>query len=182
MFISEQIVQQVEKDIHDWTLNFVEASNEFYGEKFPVCPYARSARLAGESYKVVYTGGNIKQFIKTETDKLVADTKHTVMLMVFPPRIKWYPGIHKFIQNLNKTLIPRDYYALGGNAVGTNSAFNGWFNSGEYFVIGVNKLSNVLPAVETLKAAGYYSKWSKEHYNAVVVRRHQMYEKYSKRN
>jgi hypothetical protein len=178
MFINDQVVAQVHCDIEDWTINFVESSNEFYGEKFPVCPYARSARLNGESYKVVYQAGSVKEFIRKHAFNLVNDSKHTVMLMIFPPRVKWYPRIYKFIQLLNQELIPVDYYALGGLAVGTRSAYPGLFNRSEYFVVGVNKLSNVLPSVESLRDAGYYDKWSDKHYDAVVVRRQQMYEKH----
>jgi hypothetical protein len=178
MCINDTIKTQIKKDIEDWSINFVESSNEFYENKFPVCPYARKAKMQGDSCVGIYQGGSVKNFIKTEINNLIDKKTHTVMLLIFPPRVKYIPGIHRFVKNMNKEIIPKDFYALAGIAVNTQSAYPGWFNSGPYFIIGVNTLSAVLPAVESLKAAGYYKNWSKKHYESVVVRRQQMYEKY----
>jgi hypothetical protein len=178
MFINDTILTQIKKDIADWSINFVESSNEFYENKFPVCPYARKAKLQGESCISIYQGGSVKNFIKTEINNLLDQKKHKVMLLIFPPITKWIPGIHRFVININKKIIPKDFYALAGIAVNTQSSYPGWFNSGPYFIIGVNTLSAVLPAVESLKSVGYYKNWSDKHYKSVVVRRQQMYEKY----
>lgn len=175
---TNNVTDQVTADIQNWIVTFVEASNEFYGDKLPVCPYARTARLQNESRVHVYQHGSVRRFMEQHINKLKNSTEYSVILMVFPPRTKWYPGIFKFINNLNKKIIPDDLYALGGQAVGTKSKYPGWFNSGEYFVVGVNTLSNVLPAVDQLQTAGYYKDWSAEHYNAVVTRRQEMYCKY----
>jgi hypothetical protein len=175
---TNEVVEQVRKDIQHWILNFVEAPNPHYGEKFPVCPYARQARLAGESSVKVYQAGSVRKFIEQCADELAQDNQHKVLMIAFPPRVKYYPGIHRYIYNLDKQLVARDLYALGGQAVGTESCYPGWFNRGEYFVVGINTLSNVLPAVESLKSAGYYQNWSQEHYHAVVERRQKLYEKH----
>ena len=65
----------ISNNIESWTVNFVEASNEFYGGKFPVCPYARQARIKGETTYAIYPGGNLKQFIQHSVDQLLADDK-----------------------------------------------------------------------------------------------------------
>ena len=181
MFTSN-IVQTVKKDIEDWTINFVEASNVFYGGKFPVCPYARQARIKGETTYAIYSGGGVKKFIEESVQKLLQDKKHKQMLIVLPARTKWYFGQKKIIHNLNKKIIPQNYFALDGNAKGTKSNYTGIGNSGEYRIIGVNTLDEVLDAVEYLKKSGYYKDWSKEHYYDIVIRRQEMYEKYSNIN
>ena len=181
MFTSN-IVQKVKKDIEDWTINFVEASNVFYGGKFPVCPYARQARIKGETTYAIYSGGGVKKFIEESVQKLLQDKKHKQMLIVLPARTKWYFGQKKIIHNLNKKIIPQNYFALDGNAKGTKSNYTGIGNSGEYGMIGVNTLDEVLDAVEYLKKRGYYKDWSKEHYYDIVIRRQEMYEKYSNIN
>ena len=175
---TNDVEERVRNDIQHWILNFVEAPNLHYGAKFPVCPYARQARLSGESSVKVYKSGSVKQFIKKGADELYCNPEHKVSLIVFPPRVKYYPGIHRYIYNLDKQLVSRDLYALGGLAVGTESCYPGWFNRGEYFVVGINTLSNVLPAVESLRSAGYYQNWSQEHFRSVVERRQKLYEKY----
>ena len=83
---------------------------------------------------------------------------------------------------MNKKIIPQNYFALDGNAKGTKSNYTGIGNSGEYRIIGVNTLDEVLDAVEYLKKSGYYKDWSKEHYYDIVIRRQEMYEKYSNIN
>jgi hypothetical protein len=176
------IADQVKQDILNWTINWVETPNEFYDNKFSVCPYAKKARLAGETNICVYTSGSFRNFINHTLETLVANKSHRQMLLVLPPRAKYYPGIQKFIVNQNKKLVPNDYFALGGQAIATQSRYPGLFNSGPYFIIGINTLSVVLPAVESLKAAGYYDRWSKQHYKDIVIRRQQLYEQYSKKD
>jgi hypothetical protein len=178
MFINDIQLDQIKKDIDNWRVNFVEASNEFYDNKFSVCPYAKKAKQQGQSSICVYQNGSVKNFIRTEINNLVLSKKHTVSLLVLPPRAKWIPGIRRYIENINKQIIPLDFYALAGNAVNTQSSYPGLFNSGPYFIIGVNTLSVVLMAAESLKSAGFYKDWSDKHYQSVVIKRQQMYEKY----
>jgi hypothetical protein len=140
------------------------------------------ARLAGETNICVYTTGSIKDFIDSTLEELVAKKQYRQMLLVMPPRTKYHPGIRKFIQDQNKKLIPHDYFALSGTAVTTQSKYPGLLNSGPYFIVGVNTLSMVLPAVESLKAAGYYDRWSTQHYQDIVIQRQQLYKKYSEKD
>jgi hypothetical protein len=172
------VADLVKQDILDWISNWVEAPNEFHNYKFAVCPYAKKARLAGKSDVRVYISGPVKKFITNTINTLIETKSHEQMLLIFPPRTRYYPNIKKFILNQNERLIPNDLFALSGTAVTTNSKYPGLFNSGPYFIIGINTLSNVLPAVEQLKSAGYYDNWSSEHYNDIVNTRQKMYEKY----
>jgi len=173
------IADQVKQDIVDWSVNWVEIPNDFYDNKFPVCPYAKMARLAGKTNICVYTDGPIKDFINTALEKLVAEKLYHQMLLVLPPRTKYYPGIRKFVMSQNEKLIPNDYFALSGTAITTQSKYPGLLNSGPYFIIGINTLSMVLPAVESLKTAGYYDRWSIQHYQDIVIQRQELYKKYS---
>ena len=179
---TNNITELVRQDINDWIVNFVEASNEFYGHKFPVCPYARAARLRQESTVCVYESGSIREFIWTSiTDNLLSN-KYKVILCVLPPRAQWLLKFDRYVAGLNKKIIPHDLYALLGQALGTISKYPGLLNSGPYCVLGVNKLSAVLPAVESLKSAGYYDNWSDQHYKDIVELRQQSHEKYSKKD
>mgnify|MGYP003643789581 CR=1 FL=1 len=179
MFTSD-VLQKVKTDIESWTINFVEASNDFYGGKFPVCPYARQARVKGETTYAIYPGGNFKQFIIESINQLLADNKLKQMLIVMPPRAKWIFGIDRLINNINKRIIPLNYFALKGSANGAKSSYPGL--SGEYQLIGLNTLDKVLEGVEYLEKKGYYKNWSEEHYSDIVIRRQQMHDKYGKQN
>lgn len=175
---TNSVVKQIQQDIVDWAITWVEQPNEFYNNKFPVCPYAQQARLAGQTSIQVYAGGPVRQFVLEQLKLLATTHSHQQLLLVLPPRCRFLPGITAWIRDQNSWLIAEDLFAMPGRAVTTGSRYPGWFNSGAYFIVGVNTLSQVLPAVDKLRAAGYYQDWSEEHYRDIVVRRQQLYDRY----
>ena len=72
----------------------------------------------------------------------------------------------------------KDYYSQYGFALNTKSQYPGLFNSGPYFIVIINKLSDVLSGHQALLNTDYYKPWANHHYDAVVNRRQKMYEKY----
>lgn len=175
------IASVIQQDIIDWSTNWVEQPNEFHNYKFPVCPYAQKTRIENQVNIKVYTGGSIKNFINACVNELVSNKTHQVTLVVLPPRAKYHPTLKKFITKLNtKTLISNDFFAFMGSAATTTSRYPGIFNSGPYCLIGINTLSMVLSAVETLKKSNYYGLWSKKHYKEVVEYRQEMVSRYKK--
>lgn len=177
---TNELAAAVQTDIDAWTRLWVEQPNEFYHDRFPVCPYAQQARLAGKTGTIVYTGGGIRKFIQRNLSRLVAGRAYQQVLLVMPPRARFVPGIRQWVQDQNDWLIPADLFAMSGRAVTTQSRYPGWFNSGAYYIVGVNTLSEVLPAVDKLQAAGYYQDWSEQHYQDIVVRRQHLVDQHSK--
>lgn len=178
---SKKVIDQVGKDIDNFILNFVEASNiEGYSDKFPVCPYAKKARLDGESLVNIYSGGSVENFVVDNLSLLCDSSKYKVMLQIFPPRVRIFSNIDKIVNETNKWTIPKDYFSLLGRTPNIYSSYPGIFNSGEYLVIGTNKLSRVLPAVDKLSEMGYYDAptWTDHHLNAVVHNRLRQYNLY----
>jgi hypothetical protein len=172
----------VEQDVWEWIKNYIEANHKFYDYKFPPCPYAKSARLKGLVTVHAYESGSIFNFIKKMSSKNIDDNKHSVMVLVLPPRTKlfnWF--LSKFINNLNKKLVQSDYYAQYGVALSTESKYAGFLNSGEYSIVIINKLSEILDGHKSLLKTDYYKSWAKHHYDAVVVRRQDMYDRYGKK-
>ena len=173
------IKTQVEEDVWDWIKNYIETNHKFYNYKFPPCPYAKSARLKGLVSVNAYTYGGIFKFIRDMATSNAADNQHSVMVLVLPPRSKmltWF--LSRFIKNLNKTLVTQDYYAQYGVALTSKSKYKGWFNSGEYSIVIINKLSEILDGHNNLLNTDYYKPWSLEHYEAVVSRRQHTHTKY----
>ena len=172
----------IEEDIWTWIKEYVEINHEFYGYKFPPCPYARAARLKGAIDLVAYERGDVKEFIRTHLQSLLdqPDKKITQRALILPPRTQWKFGLTKFLNNLNIEIIPQNYYMQFGRAIKTQSQYPGFFNSGPYFIILINVLTEVLDGHKALLSTDYYKPWSKEHYDAVVGRRQEMYRKYGK--
>jgi hypothetical protein len=171
---------KIEKDIWEWITNFLEVNHEFYHYKFTPCPYAKSARLKGLVNVTAYTVGSKIGFIEQQTEQFLADKQYNVQIFVFPSYLRWFFHVRWKIHQLNKKLIPNNYYAQYGWARPTKSQYPGLFNSSPYFIVIINKLSDVLSGHKSLLDTDYYSQWSKSHYNNVVERRNNMVKKYKK--
>ena len=169
----------IEQDIWNWVTNYIEVANEFYNYKFPPCPYAKSARLKGLMDIVAYKNGSIKDFINSQVNNIVEHKKFNVRVMIFPAHVRWYFHIHRHVQNLNKEIISKDYYAQYGRALQTASQYPGMFNGKPYFIVIVNKLSDILSGHESLLSTDYYDNWTTRHYEHVVNRREQIYKLHS---
>lgn len=168
--------QLVEQDIWQWITEYIEVNHEFYDYKFPPCPYARGARLRGALDVHAWTQGNARTFIDAHTADLIASTDKTVRVMVFPPSFRWNWLARWHITNLNKTLVPQGYYIQYGGAVETTSRYPGI--PGAYVIVIINRLNDVLEGHAALKSTAYYRNWSDAHYQNVVVRRRQVYDRY----
>jgi hypothetical protein len=167
----------IEQDIWHWVENYIEKPHAFYNYKFPPCPFARAARLKKLLDVKVYTSGSLNQFIATQTQDLIKSDLNT-RILVFPHYVRWFYWTKWAIKQLNKTTIPQDYYLQYGRAVGSHSQYPGLFSQRPYFVVIINKLSDVMEGHQMLAKTDYYSNWSHDHYRDVVVRRQKTFEKY----
>jgi len=156
---------KVKQNILKWMIEYIETNNEFYDYKFPPCPYAKSARLKGLVDIVAYSTGSPYKFIKYQIEDLIIQNKFNIRVMAFPMKMRWYFHLHFLINRLNKNLVKQDLYVQYGR-------------TDEYFIVIVNKLSDVLDAHKALLKTDYYKNWSKDHYHAVVERRQKIYEKF----
>lgn len=167
-----------EQDIYEWIVNYIEADHPFYNYKFPPCPFAKAARLSNLLSIKSYTSGSVNNFITDNVQTLIADKKHNVCIMVFPTYVKWFLPVRWLVKKLNSKLISQDYYLQYGMAVKTQSKYLGLFSGQPYFIIIINKLSDVLNGHTGLLNTDYYQAWTARHYDAVVTRREKMYLKY----
>ncbi len=175
-----ELVNQIEQDIWTWLTDYIEVEHKFYDYKFPVCPYARAARIKGTVSVKVYQSGSIKEFVKSTVAETIADPKHNICIIIMPPRARWTLGLRTMIDNLNKEIMGQDYFIQIGNAVNTNSLYPGLFNKGNYFAVFLNQLTPVLEGYKYLLTTDYYSYWSKKHYKDVVVSRQKTYNAFLK--
>jgi hypothetical protein len=165
--------QKVESDIWEWITTYIEQNSEFYNNKLPPCPYARAARLKGLVDVKAYESGSYKDFINASVNELVEGKKINTRVLAFPIRLRWYYHIHRFVNKSNRELIDKDFYMQYGIAKKNKDG-----SKFKYFIVIVNKLSDVLNGHKALLETDYYKPWSKKHYNEVVVRRQKMYDKY----
>lgn len=168
--------QLVIDDMNSWMINHVEKNHSFYGHDMPPCPYAKAARLKGLVDTKVYNGEGPIWFIKHCVEDLMLnkDKGLTTRIIAFPKYFKWLFHIKWFVKWFNNTTVPCDYYLQYGRVTARTGSGT------TYFVVIVNKLSAVMDGHKSLSKTSYYDNWSKKHYDAVVVRRQKIYDKYNK--
>lgn len=168
----------IEKDIWDWVTGYLESPHSFYNYKFPPCPFAKAARLKKLVDVRVYSGSGCIKFINQETEDLISDQNVNTRILVFPHYIRWFYFVKWFVKRLNKKVIPKDYYLQYGKAIKTESKFGGLFKNKSYFIVIINKVSDVVSGHQALLNTDYYKDWSTEHYHDVVTRRQEMFERF----
>ena len=166
--------EQVKLDILAWITDFVEVNHKFYDYKFPPCPYARQARLKGLVDVHAYTGNPIK-FTQDQIDDLVEHKAYNVRVLAYPYWMRWNYLLRWTITRRNRSLVQDDYYAQFGAAISTQSCYPGLFKNKPYFIVIINKLSDVVNAQAALERTDYYRNWTKKHYHNVVTKRNSIF-------
>jgi hypothetical protein len=172
--------EQIEADIWGWMREFVSVKNDFYGGKFPPCPFAQKALLQETVDVAVWHTGDVKGFIRDRAETMRHKPKLTTRVMAFPPRIQQAWGISDFVESLNRELIPDNLFLNTGIAKSTVSRYPGSGGS-PYFIVVANSLEAVLKGSELLQRSEYYQDWPKPHYEIVVERRARMAKRYGKK-
>lgn len=165
---------RIELDIWQWITVFVEQNHKFYDYKFPPCPYARQARLKGLVDVHAYSGNPFK-FTTDQIDDLIEHKKFNVRVLAFPYWMRWNYLLRWQITRRNRRLVKDDYYAQFGAATTTRSQYPGPFKNKPYFIVIINKVSDVIQAQAALERTDYYKNWTPEHYHNVVVKRNKVF-------
>jgi hypothetical protein len=167
------VFDEVETDIWNWMRDFVSVKNDFYGGKFPPCPFALRALMDKTVDVAAWRVGDTRAFIRSQAESIRTLPKLTTRVIVFPPRAQFAWGISEFVESLNARLIPDNLFLNTGIAKTTVSRYDGSLGK-PYFIVVVNRLDAVLKGADALKRTGYYEGWPESHYEIVVGRRERM--------
>lgn len=168
------LAEQVRADILGWITDFVEVNHKFYDYRFPPCPYARQARLKGLVDVHAYEH-SAWQFVQDQISDLVQHQRYNVRVLAFPYWMRWNYLLRWRISRLNHSLVQSDYYAQFGAAITTKSAYPGLFKNKPYFIVIINKVSDVITAQAALERTDYYKNWTQQHYHSVVTKRNNIF-------
>ncbi len=169
----------IEADIWTWMREFVAVKNDFYGAKFPPCPFAQKALLSETVDVAVWTSGEVRTFIRARAEDMRDSPKLTTRVMAFPPRIQLAWGISEFVESLNRELIADNIFLNTGVTKTAVSRYPG-SQDNPYFIVVANSLDAVLKGSESLQRTDYYEDWPKKHYEIVVERRERMAQRYGR--
>jgi hypothetical protein len=170
---------EIEADVWAWMREFVAVKNDFYGQKFPPCPYAQKALLQETVDVAVWRSGEVRHFIRERAENMRDTPALTTRVMAFPPRIQLAWGVSEFVEALNRELIVDNVFLNTGIAKTTVSRYPG-SNGNPYFIVVANSLEAVLKGSEALLRTDYYTDWPKKHFEIVVERRARMAKRYGK--
>lgn len=174
------VYEQIASDIWVWMREFVAVKNDFYGAKFPPCPFAQKALLQETVDVAVWQSGDVRRFIRERAENMRDTPTLTTRVMAFPPRIQQAWGISDFVESLNRDLIPDNLFLNTGVTKTMLSRYPG-SNGNPYFVVVANSLDAVLKGSESLRQTDYYKDWPKTHFEIVVGRRERMAKRYGKK-
>lgn len=174
-------VQDIEADIWHWLNSFVTVKNEFYHNKFAPCPYARAAVRASQVDVTVFTGGDVRGYIRSRSTELCDSETLSTRVMAFPPRLQYHWGMTGFVEALNMELISRNVFLNTGVTKTMPSRHPGAQNA-PYFIVVANKLEAVLDGAEALKRTKFYNDWPADQFELVVTRRARMAAQYGSRH
>jgi hypothetical protein len=169
----------IETDIWVWMREFVAVKNDFYGAKFPPCPFAQKALLQETVDVAVWQSGEVKRFIRARAEDMRDSPKLTTRVMAFPPRIQLAWGISDFVESLNRELIADNIFLNTGVTKTAVSRYPGSAGN-PYFIVVANSLDAVLKGSESLQRTDYYEDWPKTHFEIVVERRERMAKRYGR--
>ncbi|MBA3913637.1 MAG: hypothetical protein H0X25_07225 [Acidobacteriales bacterium] len=167
----------VAADLWAWMREFVAVKNEFYGGKFPPCPFALGALMAETVDVVVWRSGDVKAFVRQNATNMRLIPEMTTRVMAFPPRTQFTWRLTEFVESLNAELIPHNVFLNTGVAKTTTSRYPG-SRGNPYFIVIANSLDAVLKGADALKRTNFYEDWPKSHFEIVVQRRQRMARRY----
>jgi hypothetical protein len=166
--------EEIIKDIKNWLIDFIEVENEFYDNKYAVCPYAKSARLKGQVKIKVHDKGSVYDLINNTIVNDYKEFTKQITIIVCRPSFFYNFYLDSKIENINKNIIPRNLIIQHGVAKETKSKFRSLIR-GNYYIIIINKVTDVIDAANTLaEKTDFYSYWSTDHYQHVVGARNQL--------
>jgi hypothetical protein len=168
---------EIALDIWGWIREFIVVPNAFYHGKFAPCPFARQA-LSGHTVDVaVWRSGGVRQFIHRQAFGMLEARNLTTRVMVMPPRPDFC--LQKFVDRLNRDLIPENVFLNPGIAKGTRSRYRDSPHE-PYSIVIANDLGAVLRGSDALHRTEYYDRWPTAQYEFVVRRRAELAARFSR--
>jgi hypothetical protein len=155
----------IKSNLHEWLINFVEQPNNKLGN-WPVCPYARKARLDNK-FKIIF---NLSTDF-TESifrSKKLLEEHNDVVIVCFDHSLISAQYIQQFVNISNQLLMKENIVILEDHPDAPEYVNGICMNFGKCGLLLLQKLSNLNEASNQLKAKGYYDYWDDQSYKEVV--------------
>lgn len=154
----------IKQSLDQWMVEFVEANHPALNNWSP-CPYARAARLSGMIDTVF---ADVTEFVEVVNQSLATLEHRDVVVVCFDHTTINPVDLQEFVQNMNRTLMPRDYVILEDHPHAPEYVNGVKMNFGKCGLLVIQRLSKLNSAADKLKSQGYYDTWDQEAVDQVV--------------
>ena len=158
---------QVQQDIEQWIVDFVEVKNPALGG-WPPCPYARKARL--ERDFAVRIGVNpYFDLLNIARDGLGGKS---VLVIAYDPKEFFYAQFNSDLRAANEeALLRNDLLALEDHPDDPEIVNGVSMNQGTYALALVQSLSDLNAKAKIMAAKGFYDSWPEDYLQALFEHR-----------
>ena len=173
-------MRTVEEDIKSWAIDHVEK----HGDKFPICPYAKKARLENQ-VKIVIVD-KCDEFLERVCEEAGGLFQNRLKLIILAcSKMEITPDtLNDYIHALNHVYVPLNTYLMASYPEDEQEDFmeGDWEPDNEFFMVLIQPFKELEDASAHLEKIGYYNNWSQEYYADTVLKRQSYRRIYGKRN
>lgn len=173
-------MRTITEDILSWAIEHIEPKRG----KFPICPYAKQARLNNEIKIVeVEKAENFLQEVITEAGGLHENRLKLIILACSD--MEMTPDtLHDYIHALNHIYVPLNTYLMPSYPEEEDEGFmeGDWQPENEFFMVLIQPFKELEDASAALAKIGYYNNWSQEYYSDTVLKRQSYRRLYHEKN
>jgi len=173
-------MRTITEDILSWAIEHIEPKRG----KFPICPYAKQARLNNEIKIVeVEKAENFLKEVITEAGGLHENRLKLIILACSD--MEMTPDtLHDYIHALNHIYVPLNTYLMPSYPEEEDEGFmeGDWQPENEFFMVLIQPFKELEDASAALAKIGYYNNWSQEYYSDTVLKRQSYRRLYHEKN
>ena len=173
-------MRTIKEDIISWAIDHVEKT----GDKFPICPYAKQARLR-KQVKILVVDDH-KDFLRQVTEQagVLFEERLKLIILACSDMEMTSDELHDYIHALNHVYVPLNTYLMASYPEDEQEEFmeGDWEPDNEFFMVLIQPFKELEDASAHLEKIGYYNNWSQEYYTDTVLKRQSYRRIYGKRN
>ena len=159
----------IKAEIITWVETVIEAPNTILGS-YPICPFAKQARLKGQMEIRVNQSSSLQSFIKSTIARRSNSNK--VQLIVERDLVSWpVDSVDRLVSQINSDMADDDVILLYDHPAEPGVIGDVCTSNGKYLIIFVQSASELNHAHSMMQATGYYSVWTEAYYKKIVETR-----------
>ena len=170
----------IKEDIISWAIDHVEKT----GDKFPICPYAKQARLR-KQVKILVVDDH-EDFLRQVTEQagVLFQERLKLIILACSDMEMTSDELHDYIHALNHVYVPLNTYLMASYPEDEEEEFmeGDWEPDNEFFMVLIQPFKELEDASAHLDKIGYYNNWSQDYFSDTVLKRQSYRRLYYGRN